>query len=317
MDLGGSVVAGSQAPELVEPGEGALDDPAVFSQAAAVGHVPFGQERLDPKGAELPAMRLAVVGPIALELFGSPAGSSPFSPDRRDAFEKGQKLGDVVPVGPGEVGREGNPPGVGEQVMLASRPCPVRGIGTGDFFPHPRPAPRRSPPPLSTSRSLRPLRAGRGAPGAAAPRPRPAATPSGAASRSSPSHIRVPSAGTPKECRFARQRGFRSRCSGRQCVSVPDTGAFADAPAAAARSVPTVHRPIGAWPQGSLPQGEPPRKPILSAATRKIILLGALTHFGTRIFSNTTTPRTSASLRYCSGKLDSSSNTDLMTEGTS
>ena len=206
MDLGGSVVAGSQAPELVEPGEGALDDPAVFSQAAAVGHVPFGQERLDPKGAELPAMRLAVVGPIALELFGSPAGSSPFSPDWRDVFEKGQKLGDVVPVGPGEVGREGNPSGVGEQVMLASRPCPVRGIGTGDFFPHPRPAPRRSPPPLSTSRSLRPLRAGREAPGAAAPRPRPAATPSGAASRSSPSHIRVPSAGTPKECRFARQK---------------------------------------------------------------------------------------------------------------
>ena len=208
-------------------------------------------------------MRLAVVGPIALELSGSPAGSSPFSPDRRDAFEKGQKLGDVVPVGPGEVGREGNPPGVGEQVMLASGPCPVRGIGAGDFSPRPRPAPRRNRRWPAPSRSARPLRASPAAPGAAASTPRPAATASGAASRSFPSRRPAPGADTPTGRLFSGQRGCPSGRSGPGFSCVPDSAAFSGAPARAARSAPTVHRRARAWPRGILRKAEPPRKTTL------------------------------------------------------
>jgi hypothetical protein len=47
LDLGGAVVADEESVALVEPGEGALDDPAVAAEAGAVAAVAASDHRLD------------------------------------------------------------------------------------------------------------------------------------------------------------------------------------------------------------------------------------------------------------------------------
>ena len=48
MDVGAAVVADEQPFELVEPGEGALDDPAVAAETGAVLGLAVGDLRFDP-----------------------------------------------------------------------------------------------------------------------------------------------------------------------------------------------------------------------------------------------------------------------------
>lgn len=52
MKVGAYLVTDPQAFELVEPGEGALDDPAGFAQAGAVGRAPACDLRCDAAGPE-------------------------------------------------------------------------------------------------------------------------------------------------------------------------------------------------------------------------------------------------------------------------
>jgi hypothetical protein len=51
VDVGAAFVAESYAPVLVEPGEGALNDPAFAAEVGSVLGVAFGDERSDPSGA--------------------------------------------------------------------------------------------------------------------------------------------------------------------------------------------------------------------------------------------------------------------------
>ena len=76
MDVCAPVVADEQPFELVEPGEGALDDPAVAAQAGAVlGLAPRDLGR-DAALAELAAMAVVVVAAIGAEPFGAAARPS-------------------------------------------------------------------------------------------------------------------------------------------------------------------------------------------------------------------------------------------------
>jgi hypothetical protein len=51
VDVGAVLVSGAQPLEGVQPGEAALDDPALFAQAGAVGDAPAGDPRSDAAGA--------------------------------------------------------------------------------------------------------------------------------------------------------------------------------------------------------------------------------------------------------------------------
>jgi hypothetical protein len=52
VDLGAAVVAEEQPFELVEPGEGALDDPAVTAEAGAVSGLTPGDLGCDPAASD-------------------------------------------------------------------------------------------------------------------------------------------------------------------------------------------------------------------------------------------------------------------------
>ena len=67
MDVGASVVAALQAPVLVQPGDCALDDPALFAEPRAVAGFALGDSRCDPALSEFFAVLAAVVieaGPL-------------------------------------------------------------------------------------------------------------------------------------------------------------------------------------------------------------------------------------------------------------
>ena len=68
--FGAAVVADEESLELVEPGEGALDDPAVAAEPGAVLAVAPCDLRSDAAPAELAAIRGIVVGAVA----GDPVG---------------------------------------------------------------------------------------------------------------------------------------------------------------------------------------------------------------------------------------------------
>ena len=64
VDLGAAVVADEQAFDVVQPGEGALDDPAVAAQAGAVPGLAASDLRFDAALAELAPVDVVVVGAV-------------------------------------------------------------------------------------------------------------------------------------------------------------------------------------------------------------------------------------------------------------
>ena len=82
MDLLAAVVADEQALEVVQPGEGALDDPARSSQAGAV----------------LPPVLVVVVAAISRDTAGAPTWTADHPAHRRHPFKERDQLCDVVAV---------------------------------------------------------------------------------------------------------------------------------------------------------------------------------------------------------------------------
>jgi hypothetical protein len=74
VEVGAAFVARAQPFEGVEPGEAALDHPAVSAQAGAVGDPAAGDPRSDAPGAQLPAVAVVVVAAVGEQLPWAPAG---------------------------------------------------------------------------------------------------------------------------------------------------------------------------------------------------------------------------------------------------
>ena len=71
VDVGAAFVAGAQAFEGVEPGEGAFDVPAVDAQAGPVLGAAAGDDRGDAQGADLDPVAVVVVAPVGVDPVGS------------------------------------------------------------------------------------------------------------------------------------------------------------------------------------------------------------------------------------------------------
>jgi hypothetical protein len=72
--VGSPLVAGAQSLEGVQPGEAALDHPALFAQRRAVGDAAAGDPRRDPAGAQMAAVDVVVVAAVGEQLPRPPAG---------------------------------------------------------------------------------------------------------------------------------------------------------------------------------------------------------------------------------------------------
>ena len=105
---------------MVEPGEGALDDPADATEAGAVFGLATGDLRRDPSGEELAPVLVVVVAAVGGDPLRPSAGSADLAAYRWDAFDKRDQLGDVVAVAAGNGPGERDPARVYKKVMLGA-----------------------------------------------------------------------------------------------------------------------------------------------------------------------------------------------------
>ena len=129
MDVGSAVGADEESFELVEPGEGAFDDPAVAAKAGAVFGLATCDFRGDPAPAELAAAILVVVAAVGADAIGSAAWPADLASDRRHPVDERDQLGAVMAVPAGERPGKRDPAAVYEEVVLAACPAAIDGAG--------------------------------------------------------------------------------------------------------------------------------------------------------------------------------------------
>ena len=118
MDVGAAVVTNEQSFVVVEPGEGALDDPTNAAEAGAVLGLATRDLRFDPTRAELTAVLVMVVAAVGDDPVGAAAWPTDLAAHRRDALDERDQLGDVVAVAAGDRPGKRDPGRVYEKVML-------------------------------------------------------------------------------------------------------------------------------------------------------------------------------------------------------
>jgi hypothetical protein len=121
VDLGAAVEADEQPLEVVQPGEGALDDPASATEAGAVLGLTASDLRLDAAQAKLAPVLVVVVAAVGRDPLGPTARAAHLAADWRDALEQRDQLGDVVAVAARERPGERDPAPVDQEVVLGAR----------------------------------------------------------------------------------------------------------------------------------------------------------------------------------------------------
>ena len=125
MDVVAAVVADEESFELVEPGEGALDDPAVAAEAGAVFGLAPGDLGPDPELAELAAVVVVVVAAVGDHTVGPAARPADNAAHVRDRVEEWDQLGDVVAVAAREREGERDPARIDEEMVLGAGTAPI------------------------------------------------------------------------------------------------------------------------------------------------------------------------------------------------
>jgi hypothetical protein len=113
-----AVVADEQSFAVVEPSEGALDDPADVAEAGAVLGLAASDLGLDPSSAELAPVLVVVVAAVGGDPLGPLARAADLAAYRWHALNERDELCDVVAVAAGHRPREWDPARVYEKVML-------------------------------------------------------------------------------------------------------------------------------------------------------------------------------------------------------
>jgi hypothetical protein len=134
VDVSAPLEAHPQAAELVQPGDRALDDPTVDAQPATMADAAPRESGSDAPQAQGQAVDARVVGTVAVQLVRSEARTTDAAANRGDRVDQRHELCPVVLVGGCQRGAQGDPGGVGDDVVLASRTRPIGGVGPA-FFP--------------------------------------------------------------------------------------------------------------------------------------------------------------------------------------
>jgi hypothetical protein len=118
VDFVAAVVADEQSLVVVQPGEGAFDDPADAAEPGAVLGLTTSDLRLDLAGAQLAPVLVVVVTAVGGNPLRPAAWPADLAAHRRDTLDERDELGDVVAVAARDRPREWDPGRVYEKVML-------------------------------------------------------------------------------------------------------------------------------------------------------------------------------------------------------
>ncbi len=93
VNIGPALIADAKSAELMEPAQGALDDPSGFSQAAAMRLADLGQQVLDTQALKKERVSLAAVSAVPLHDIGTPPGAAHLPPHPIQGSKHRNKLG--------------------------------------------------------------------------------------------------------------------------------------------------------------------------------------------------------------------------------
>jgi hypothetical protein len=126
-----AVGADEEAAAVVEPGEGALDDPTLTTQPRAVFGLAAGNDRLDAALPDEAPILVVVVAAVRDQRPRAASWAADAIADGRDPIEQFEELGNVVTVAASERPGERSATAVYEQVVLAPGATAINGAGTG------------------------------------------------------------------------------------------------------------------------------------------------------------------------------------------
>jgi hypothetical protein len=130
VDVVAAVGTDEQSAAVVEPGEGALNDPAVAAEPGAVPGLAASDQRLDATLPEQAAVLVVVVAAVGDQGRRSAPWPADAATDGRHTVEQVEQLGDVVAVAAGQRPGERDAAAVYEQVVLAACPAAIDRAGT-------------------------------------------------------------------------------------------------------------------------------------------------------------------------------------------
>ena len=276
-----SLIANTQPTQLVQPGYRTLHWPPVDAQPATMAGQTLCQDGLNSQRTQFPPMGFRVIGSVTLDSVWSMARPTDFAPNPRNGGHQGQQLGHIMTVCFSQKGGQGESIGVSNQVVLAPRFAPVRGIGSR-FSPHrQRLEWTRYPPGLGTNQSGRPLAVWRAEVHEASAKPQPPASHEDDASSSCPSRIPSLEAASARVCHSSARILFQSALAGRSKVFDLDS-VFCEAwvLATTVESVPIIYHLPVAFPSASPPsQGEATTNQASWTRSNQFILLPVLSNF--------------------------------------
>ena len=125
-----AVGAEEQPAAVVEPGEGAFDDPAVASETGSVFGLAFRDHGLDATLPDEAPVLVVVVAAVCDDAVGAPSRSPDTSAYRRYPVEELEQLRNVVAVAAGDRPGERQPASVYEEMLFAAAAAAVDRAGT-------------------------------------------------------------------------------------------------------------------------------------------------------------------------------------------
>jgi hypothetical protein len=130
VDVVESVGAEEQATTVVEPGEGALDNPSVAAEVGAVSGLAACDQRLDAASPDQAAVLVVVVTAVGDQRPWSASRPTDAAAHGRHAVEQLEQLGHVVAVRSGQRPGERQSAAVYEEMVFAARASAINGAGT-------------------------------------------------------------------------------------------------------------------------------------------------------------------------------------------
>jgi len=238
----------------MEPGEGALDDPAVAAEPGAVLALAAGDFGRNTPPTELAAVLVVVVAAIGGETLGTAPRTADPASYGRDGVDERDQLGDVIAVAAREPPSERDPGRVDQEVVLGAVSGSINGLGPVSEPPF-SPARDSNPPRPATTRSRLQPAARRARARAAAAIRLPVATHPSGGSRSTRGRSRARAADAAMRFRCAIRRESLAALAGRTNACGLGTGNVAPPSAATARHASIAHptRSRAHWPFAPLP----------------------------------------------------------------
>src|SRR5579875_1668097 len=135
MDVGPSFIADLEAPVAMQPGDEALDHPAMPTQPILRFDRDPGNPVLDAATTQKGMATRVVEGLIGLQLLGPFAALAARGARRRDRVHHVLEDDRLLATGAGDPADQGEAVALGQQVVLGPRFAPINGVSAGLFAP--------------------------------------------------------------------------------------------------------------------------------------------------------------------------------------